>query len=93
MSIHEDTRQEITALLNLAFSPIFIEVVDDSSSHANHAAARQKPQAGHFSVTLKSTRFNGLAPVARHRLVYQELALLMDTKIHALSLNLLSNDE
>ena len=40
-----------------------------------------------------SDRFEGVKPLARHRLVYAALGTLMQTDIHALSLEALSPTE
>jgi BolA protein len=90
---HNDTKQEIEDILRKRFSPLELEVIDDSYAHKNHAEARQHPQAGHFKVFMKTAHFDGKNAVMRHRMVYQELTSLMDSKIHALSLNLLASNE
>lgn len=93
MTIHHDTRTEIEEILSKAFSPISLEVIDDSKSHQGHAEAKLRPQAGHFQVIMKSAQFDGLNQIKRHRMVYAKLAELMDSKIHALSLSLHASDE
>lgn len=87
------TKIEIEQILTEAFSPLSLEVIDDTAAHRGHREAREHPGAGHFRVHMKSEKFNGLNSVARHRLVYQQLQSLMDEKIHALSLTLLGSDE
>ena len=71
-------------LLDAAFTPAALEVVDDSHKHVGHAGARDG--RGHFSVDIVSDAFAGLAPLARHRAVYAALGTLMDSDIHALSI-------
>lgn len=88
MSLHERTRKEIETILQEAFSPSWLSVTDDSASHAGHHEALLHPSAGHFKVSMVSDAFAGLNPVARHRLVYQKLAHLMDSHIHAISMDL-----
>lgn len=75
----------IRAALEAAFAPASLEVVDESHRHAGHAGARDG--RGHFNVVVVSDRFAGLAPLARHRAVYAALGRLMDTDIHALSID------
>ena len=65
-------------------APSLVEVRDDSAAHAGHAGARE---GGHFHVRIVSRKFAGLAPLARHRLVYAALAELMGRDIHALSID------
>lgn len=93
MSFQEQTKNEIYDLLLKHFEPSHLEVINDSAAHAGHASARETPQAGHFKVIMSSSRFIGLNAVKRHRLVYEQLLGLMDSKIHALSMTLLEPGE
>jgi BolA protein len=43
----------------------------------------------HFRVRIVAEAFRGMAPVARHRLVYAAVADLMKTDIHALAIEAL----
>jgi BolA family transcriptional regulator, general stress-responsive regulator len=72
------------AALEAALAPESLEIVDDSARHAGHAGARDG--RGHFNVRIVSRAFAGLAPLARHRLVYAALGDMMQTDIHALSI-------
>ncbi len=81
MSVSAD---EIETALAEAFAPAELAVQDDSHLHAGHAGARE---GRHFSVRLVSSRFAGLGRVARHRLVYDALAPLMKSGIHALAID------
>ena len=74
----------IRAALERAFAPSVLEVRDDSHRHVGHAGARDG--RGHFNVEIVSTAFAGLAPIERHRAVYAALGGLMQTDIHALSI-------
>ena len=77
--------------LDAAFSPDLLEIVDESHRHAGHAGA--KDGRGHFVVRIVSARFEGVKPLARHRMVYAALGPLLQTDIHALSLEALSPTE
>lgn len=80
------TRAErIRAALEAAFQPSELEVVDDSHRHAGHAGARDG--RGHFNVRIVSAAFAGMPPLARHRAVYAALGEMMQTDIHALSID------
>ncbi len=72
-------RQALTARL----APVSLEIRDDSAAHAGHAGARE---GGHFSVFVVSDRFAGCTRMQRHQLVYEAVAELMRTDIHALSI-------
>ena len=76
--------EAICSLLQAAFAPTALEVIDDSHRHAGHEGA--KDGRGHFTVRIVSTAFVGMAPLARHRAVYAALSDLMQTDIHALSI-------
>lgn len=75
---------DVEAALQSALEPLSLMVRDDSALHAGHAGASE---GSHFSVTMVSPRFAGLNRVARHRLVYHALALLMPQGIHALAID------
>lgn len=93
MSIHANTKNDIEKILNEEFSPLLLEVNDDSAAHRGHQEALREPKAGHFKVTMVSHVFDGLSHVKRHRMVYQALSELMHSRIHALSLNLRAGNE
>jgi len=61
-----------------------VEVEDDSHKHIGHAGA--KDGRGHFNVTVVSDAFENKSLVERHRMVYEAVGDLMDTDIHALSI-------
>ena len=70
--------------LQAALQPVQLEVQDDSAQHAGHAGARE---GGHYTVRIRSLRFAGLSPLARHRLVYDSLGSLADLGVHALAID------
>lgn len=76
----ERIRERLTA----ALEPLELEVEDDSALHAGHVGARE---GGHYRVRIVSPRFVGLAPLARHRLVYAAVADLIGRGVHALSID------
>jgi len=67
-----------------ALQPASLTVIDESHKHAGHEGARDG--RGHFAVEIVSQAFAGLAPLARHRRVYEALGTMMQTDIHALSI-------
>lgn len=71
-------------LLQEKFSPMHLEIIDDSHHHIGHAGA--KNGAGHFTVKLCSEAFIGKTLVQRHRMVYAVLDSMMHSDIHALSI-------
>jgi BolA protein len=77
------TASDIQAALSAALHPQALEVLDDSHLHAGHAGARE---GRHFTVRMTSDRFAGLSRVARHRLIYHALQVLIPSGIHALAI-------
>ena len=75
---------QIEERLRSAFTDATVSVTDDSHLHVGHAGA--VGGAGHYTVTITSAAFQGMAPVARHRLVYDALADWIPERVHALSI-------
>lgn len=84
------TSSDIEAGLRAALHPLKLEVLDDSHLHAGHAGARE---GRHFTVRITAERFNGLSRLARHRLIYDSLQLLIPRGIHALAIEARAPDE
>ncbi len=82
--------QQIEARLNAALAPLEFELENDSAQHAGHAGAAS---GGHYNVRIVSAAFTGRNRVARHRLVYDALADLMQNGIHALAIVALAPGE
>jgi BolA family transcriptional regulator, general stress-responsive regulator len=84
---------EVAALigtrLTAELQPTRLEVRDDSHLHAGHAGARE---GGHYHVIIAAAAFRGLAPLARHRRIYDALGDLLPGRIHALSIEALLPD-
>ena len=78
-------------LLTAEFSPLQLDIVDESHKHAGHAGARDG--RGHFRVRILAAAFAGLSPVKRHQRVYAVLGTMMQTDIHALALETRTPDE
>jgi len=87
MSVAARIRERLAAL-----EPVHLELVDESAQHAGHAGARPGGNT-HWRVVIVSPRFAGQSTVARHRMVYQALAELMENPIHALAINARAPEE
>ncbi|CAE6757406.1 MULTISPECIES: BolA family protein [Xanthomonas] len=83
--------ERIRTALQSALAPTELEVVDDSHRHAGHAGARDG--RGHFNVRVVSAAFAGKPPLARHRAVYAAVGEMMQTDIHALSIEAIAPGE
>ncbi len=80
----------IRECINAALEPVELDIVDESHLHAGHTG---HGGAGHFRVRIVSEKFEGQAPLARHRLVYAAVASLMPEEIHALSIDAVTPGE
>lgn len=84
------TRQDrIRQTLTEVFAPETLEIIDESSRHANHAG-RQGLPAGetHYRVTMSAAGLAGQSRLARSRAVHEALADEFQSGLHALSLSL-----
>lgn len=81
-------RSQIEAKLEAAFSPQFLEVVNESHQHNVPPGSES-----HFKVTLASDAFSGVNRLKRHRLVNRVLSVELDGQIHALALHTMTPDE
>lgn len=66
--------QEITRILSERFTPIALEVVDESYKHVGHP---ETLRSGHgcFDVEIVSPAFEGQSLLQRHRAVYAALGM------------------
>jgi BolA protein len=87
----ESRVQQIQAALQSDLSPEALEIEDESHLHAGHAGARDG--RGHFRVTIVTTEFAGLSRIQRHRRVYDALGGLMQSDIHALTIQAFTPEE
>ncbi|TNH04139.1 BolA family transcriptional regulator [Testudinibacter sp. TR-2022] len=74
-------QQQITALLQQALQPSYLDVVNESHMHASGKGANS-----HFKVIVVAAAFNGLRAVARHQKIYQ-LVQPQNNAIHALAIH------
>jgi BolA protein len=74
-----------------ALTPESLEIQDESAAHAGHAGAQGG--GGHYWLMIVSSQFVGKLTVARHRMIYDALKDMMQTEIHALSIQAYSPDE
>lgn len=80
------TREErIRERLQQALQPAEMELIDDSARHAGHAGARTG--MSHYRLRIRAQCFSGHSPLVRHRMVYDALGDMMQTDIHALTID------
>ena len=75
-----------------AFAPMELIIEDESRKHAGHTGARPEGET-HFRVRIVSAAFADLSRVERQRRVHDALKEELKTRIHALTLQILSPDE
>ena len=73
--------EEIRRRLTEAFSPVTLDIQDDSADHVGHGAT-----GGHYTVKIVAEAFSGQSIIDRHRKVYRALGELMEEEVHALSI-------
>jgi BolA protein len=77
-----DRAVTIRYLLEEAFQPEFLNIIDESHKHIGHAHFG----GGHFKVQITSGRFTGLSRLEIHRRIFDALRDLMELDIHALAI-------
>ena len=86
---HPVTSVRIQAMrkrLEAALSPCKLTIIDKGPEHAGHAGA--KTGLGHFLLRVYSQQFDNKPLIACHRMVYDALGSMMQSDIHALTIEL-----
>ncbi len=76
--------QQIEQRLKQAFSPIQLQVIDDSEKHKGHAGSQGG--AGHYTVIISADCFANQSRIENHRKIYAILDDLIPHEIHALKI-------
>ena len=81
---HGVSAQQIDSTLRSVLPALqSLQVINESHLHAGHAGAGE---GSHFRVQIVGDCMAGLSRVARHRLVYDALRLVIPQGIHALAI-------
>lgn len=89
LNSHDIGEQRITEMsrrLNEALHPTVLEITNESHKHVGHPGAATG--LGHFHLKIGAEVFEGKSRIAAHRLIYEALGEMMQTDIHALSIDL-----
>ncbi len=78
---------KLRARLQQRFSPLLLEIHDESHHHAGHVGAAGGQS--HFRVRIVAEAFRAMPTLARHRLVYAAVDDMLKTDIHALAIEAL----
>ena len=84
MSVADTIRAKLTD----RFSPLQLEVIDESESHHGHSGWREGGET-HFRVRIATRNFDGLSRVAQHRAIMETLDDELKTTVHALAIEVL----
>ncbi|PVB61445.1 BolA family protein [Labrenzia sp. 011] len=87
-----NTKEIIVIKLTSAFSPSFLNVIDESEKHRGHGGWKEGGET-HFRVQIAAAAFEGMNRLARHRAVNDVLAEELANGIHALALEIRSDSE
>jgi len=68
-----------------AFTPTYLEIVDESEDHRGHGGYREGGET-HFKLTITSASFNGMSRVAQQRAVMAVVKTEMQERVHALAM-------
>jgi len=77
--------REIEILLQEAFLPSRLDVINDSARHSGHSGDDGSGES-HFTVVVESTAFAGKSRLERQRLVNRALGDIPGRRVHALAI-------
>jgi BolA protein len=77
--------QEMQRLLEAAFAPTRLDVINDSASHAGHMGDDGTGES-HFTIEIESAAFAGVSRLQRQRLVNAALGDIPGQRVHAIAI-------
>jgi BolA protein len=78
-------QREIETLLQEAFLPTRLDVINDSARHHGHMGDDGSGES-HFTVVIESAAFTGKSRLERQRLVNRALGDIPGQRVHALAI-------
>ena len=85
-------QKEIESLLESAFAPERLEVINDTAMHRGHAGDDGSGES-HFTVVIESARFAGVSRLERQRMVNRALGDIPGERVHALAIKASAPEE
>ena len=76
---------EIRTLLEAAFAPTELDVINDSARHHGHAGDDGSGES-HFTIDITSAAFAGVSRLERQRMVNRALGDIPGERVHALAI-------
>jgi BolA family transcriptional regulator, general stress-responsive regulator len=83
---------EMENLLNAAFSPSHLSVINDSASHSGHSGDDGSGES-HFTIEITAAAFAGINRVMRQRMVNKALGDIPGQRVHALAIKAKADGE
>lgn len=83
---------EIESLLQAAFAPGRLEVINDSAKHHGHSGDDGSGES-HFTVVVESAAFAGKSRLERQRMINAALGDIPGQRVHALALRAIAPGE
>ena len=82
-------KDQIIYKLEQKFNPSLLDVEDQSEMHRGHAGWNENGES-HFHIRISSSFFSGLSRIKQHRSIYDALTKKLVNKIHAISIEIIS---
>ena len=76
---------EMRELLEEAFSPTSLEIINDSHHHAGHSGDDGSGES-HFTVVIEAAEFADMTRLARQRAVIAALGDIVGERVHAVAI-------
>ncbi|MHA7818980.1 MAG: BolA family protein [Erythrobacter sp.] len=77
--------EEMKGLLDEAFSPTRLEIINDSAMHSGHAGDDGSGES-HFTVVIEAPTFADMSRLARQRAVIAALGNIVGGRVHAVAI-------
>ncbi len=84
----QDRAMIIKLRLQQAFSPSYLEVIDESDQHIGHAG--HQGGGRHFAIIIQAACFKQLTRIEAHQKIYALFNDMMPEPIHALRIKIIS---
>ena len=77
--------EEMEGLLQEAFTPTRLEIINDSAQHSGHAGDDGSGES-HFTVVIEAPAFADMTRLARQRAVIAALGDIVGQRVHAVAI-------
>lgn len=77
--------EEMRGLLEQAFAPTNLEIINDSHHHAGHSGDDGSGES-HFTVVIEAPSFAAMSRLARQRAVIAALGDIVGQRVHAVAI-------